>query len=276
MATEADAKFFAISSADLVSKWQGESEKLVKTLFELARGEEHSIIFIDEIDSMCGSRSEGESESSRRIKTEFLVQMQGVSNTMDGLLVLGATNVPWELDPAIRRRFEKRIYIPLPEADARAYMCKLNLGDTPNTLRDPEDFTIIGEQTDGCSGSDLSVVVREALMEPLRVCQQAKQFVPITQDGKEMLRPCVRYPNCPSCPMKLTTNGTQEKAAENQACRRCSARRMSLYDVQSDLLHVPPVDMEMFEHILERARSTVAPEELTRFEEWTEEFGQEG
>ena len=53
---------------------------------------------------------------------------------MDGLLVLGATNVPWELDPAIRRRFEKRIYIPLPEAHARAYMTKLNLGDTPNTL----------------------------------------------------------------------------------------------------------------------------------------------
>lgn len=72
-----------------VSKWQGESEKLVRNLFELAREHERSIIFIDEVDSMCGSRSEGENDSARRIKTEFLVQMQGVGNTHDGILVLG-------------------------------------------------------------------------------------------------------------------------------------------------------------------------------------------
>ncbi|CAN0571598.1 unnamed protein product, partial [Ectocarpus sp. 12 AP-2014] len=85
---------------------------------------------------MCGSRSEGENDSARRIKTEFLVQMQGVGNTHDGILVLGATNVPWELDPAMRRRFEKRIYIPLPEPEARSIMFKLHLGDTANTLTD--------------------------------------------------------------------------------------------------------------------------------------------
>ena len=68
-----------------MSKWQGESERLVKSLFEMARHEEHAIIFIDEIDSMCGSRSEGESDSTRRIKTEFLIQMQGVSNGHDGV-----------------------------------------------------------------------------------------------------------------------------------------------------------------------------------------------
>ena len=81
----------------------------------MARDQKPSIIFIDEIDSMCGSRSEGESDSTRRIKTEFLVQMQGVNSDMNGVLVLGATNVPWELDSAIRRRFQKRIYISLPE-----------------------------------------------------------------------------------------------------------------------------------------------------------------
>ncbi|CAN0544493.1 unnamed protein product, partial [Laminaria digitata] len=89
VATESDAVFFAVSSSDLVSKWQGESEKLVRNLFELAREHERSIIFIDEVDSMCGSRSEGENDSARRIKTEFLVQMQGVGNTHDGILVLG-------------------------------------------------------------------------------------------------------------------------------------------------------------------------------------------
>ena len=133
VATEADAAFLAVSSADLVSKWQGESERLVKNLFEMARAEEpralavgdeaqapalpqaraedHAIIFIDEIDSMCGSRSEGESDSTRRIKTQFLVEMQGVTSGHDGLLVLGATNVPWE---PIRRRAIARRALALP------------------------------------------------------------------------------------------------------------------------------------------------------------------
>mmetsp|Transcript_23429 Transcript_23429/g.17890 ORF Transcript_23429/g.17890 Transcript_23429/m.17890 type:complete len:88 (+) Transcript_23429:667-930(+) len=85
----------------------------------MARESKPAIVFVDEVDSLCGSRSDGENETSRRIKTEFLVQMNGVGTDMDGVLVLGATNVPWELDPAIRRRFEKRIYIPLPDLMAR-------------------------------------------------------------------------------------------------------------------------------------------------------------
>ena len=90
VATEANnSTFFSVSSSDLVSKWLGESEKLVKNLFELARENKPSIIFIDEVDSLCSSRSDNESESARRIKTEFLVQMQGVGNDNDGILVLG-------------------------------------------------------------------------------------------------------------------------------------------------------------------------------------------
>jgi len=108
VATEADSTFFSISSSDLVSKWLGESEKLVRSLFEMARESKPAIIFIDEIDSLCSSRSDSESESARRIKTEFLVQMNGVGNDTDGILVLAATNIPWALDSAIRRRFEKK------------------------------------------------------------------------------------------------------------------------------------------------------------------------
>lgn len=205
VATEANqATFFAASSSDLVSKWLGESEKLVKNLFELARQKERSIIFIDEVDSLCSSRSDNESESARRIKTEFLVQMQGtfpkldiylvrgfcqtcltntftyictigVGNNNENILVLGATNIPWVLDSAIRRRFEKRIYIPLPEKQARAGMFKLHLGNTAHCLTE-EDFKKLAASTEGYSGADISIIVRDALMQPIRQVQTATHF----------------------------------------------------------------------------------------------------
>lgn len=178
VATEANnSTFFSVSSSDLVSKWLGESEKLVKNLFQLAREHKPSIIFIDEVDSLCSSRSDNESESARRIKTEFLVQMQGVGNDNDGILVLGATNIPWVLDAAIRRRFEKRIYIPLPEAHARTAMFKLNMGTTRASLSE-DHYRQLGsdERTDGYSGADISLVVRDALMQPVRQVQNATHF----------------------------------------------------------------------------------------------------
>jgi vacuolar protein-sorting-associated protein 4 len=107
--------------------------------------------------------------------------MQGVGNDMDGVLVLGATNVPWELDNAIRRRFEKRIYISLPDAAARAGIFKIRTGKTKNTLIE-SDWVVLGEEAEGYSGSDIAVVVKEALMMPVRRCQTAKMFVQ-TADG---------------------------------------------------------------------------------------------
>lgn len=114
----------------------------------MARKTKPSVIFIDEIDSMLSARSEGDNEASRRIKTEFLVQMQGVGKDDDGILVLGATNIPWDLDPAVRRRFQKKIYIPLPDETARYVMFKLNLGDTPNNMEE-DDLKDLASLTDG-------------------------------------------------------------------------------------------------------------------------------
>lgn len=258
VATEANnSTFFSVSSSDLVSKWLGESEKLVKNLFELARQHKPSIIFIDEVDSLCSSRSDNESESARRIKTEFLVQMQGVGNDMDGILVLGATNIPWVLDAAIRRRFEKRIYIPLPEELARLAIFKLHMGNTRHTLSDA-DLRKLAAQTEGYSGADISIVVRDALMQPVRLVQTATHF-------KRVRGPS---PTDPSLIVDdlLTPCSPGEKGAIE----------MNWMDVPGDKLHEPPVTMNDVLKSLSTSKPTVNSEDLKKLDKFTEDFGQEG
>lgn len=256
VATEAKATFFSVSSSDLLSKWLGESEKLVRELFNLGRQNKPSIIFIDEVDSLCSSRSDSESESARRVKTEFLVQMNGVGKDMDGLLVLAATNIPWALDPAIRRRFEKRIYISLPDEGARAKMFAINLGDTQTTLT-KEDLRDLAAKTDGYSGSDIAVVVREALMEPVRMVQNATCF-------KRLIGPD-RH------------NDTQQR----EYWLPCSPGdpdgvELSWMDIDGDSLLEPPVTYNHFLKAIKTTRPTVNSDDLTKQVQFTEEFGQEG
>uniref|UniRef100_A0A674GB83 vesicle-fusing ATPase n=1 Tax=Taeniopygia guttata TaxID=59729 RepID=A0A674GB83_TAEGU len=257
VATEANnSTFFSVSSSDLVSKWLGESEKLVKNLFQLARENKPSIIFIDEIDSLCGSRSENESEAARRIKTEFLVQMQGVGVDNEGILVLGATNIPWVLDSAIRRRFEKRIYIPLPEDHARAAMFKLHLGSTPNDLKD-SDYRELGKRTDGYSGADISIIVRDALMQPVRKVQSATHF-------KKVKGPSVSDPNTMVDLFTPCSPGDPE------------ATEMTWMEVPGDKLLEPRVSMADMLRSLASTKPTVNEQDLEKLKKFTEDFGQEG
>lgn len=117
--------------------------------------------------------------SMKRVCISYILHfywfLQGVGTDNDQVLVLAATNIPWSLDPAIRRRFEKRIYIPLPEANERANMFKANLGSTSHVLSQ-KDFTILGQKSEGYSGADINIVVREALMMPVRKVQSATHF----------------------------------------------------------------------------------------------------
>lgn len=159
-AGESDCTFLSVSSSDLMSKYQGESERLIKTLFQMARDAKPSIIFIDEIDSLCGTRGEGQSESSRRVLTEFLVQMQGVGNDMKGVLVLGATNLPWGLDSAIRRRFVKRVLIPLPESEARKQIITMTLKNSMEIT--PEQLEECAAKTEGYNASDVVNMLNDA------------------------------------------------------------------------------------------------------------------
>ncbi|KAI3789695.1 hypothetical protein L2E82_02498 [Cichorium intybus] len=174
VATECGTTFFNVSSATLASKWRGESERMVRCLFDLARSYAPSTIFIDEIDSLCTSRgASGEHESSRRVKSEVLVQVDGVSNTgtnEDGsrkiVMVLAATNFPWDIDEALRRRLEKRIYIPLPNFDSRKELIKINL----RTVQVAADVDIddVARRTEGYSGDDLTNVCRDASLNGMR------------------------------------------------------------------------------------------------------------
>ncbi|PIA41602.1 hypothetical protein AQUCO_02200208v1 [Aquilegia coerulea] len=168
VATECKTTFFNISASSIVSKWRGDSEKLVKVLFELARHHAPSTIFLDEIDAIISQRGEGRSEheASRRLKTELLVQMDGLTKTKDLVFVLAATNLPWELDAAMLRRLEKRILVPLPEPEARRGMFEELLPSVCNEETLPYDLLV--EKTEGYSGSDIRLVCKEAAMQPLR------------------------------------------------------------------------------------------------------------
>lgn len=175
-ATESSATFYFVSSADLVSKWVGESERFVKQLFQMARETVPSIIFIDEIDSLCSTRKDSDNESSTRIKTEFLQQMQGIASPKDGILVLGATNLPWNLDAAILRRFQLRINIPLPDREARVQAFKIHLVNVPHTITE-EQFQWLGSKTGQFfSQSDIKVIVQDAKFEATRLLRKARVF----------------------------------------------------------------------------------------------------
>jgi SpoVK/Ycf46/Vps4 family AAA+-type ATPase len=168
VATESRSTFFSISASSLTSKFLGESEKLVRALFSLAKSLAPSIIFVDEIDSLLSARSgSGEHEATRRIKTEFLIQWSDLQRAAAGreqsekekergdasrVLVLAATNLPWAIDEAARRRFVRRQYIPLPEDETRAVQLRTLLGHQKHGL-DEEDIQRLVDLTDGMCSS---------------------------------------------------------------------------------------------------------------------------
>lgn len=212
----------------------------------MARENKPSIIFIDEIDALCGPRGEGESEASRRIKTELLVQMDGVGKDSKGVLILGATNIPWQLDAAIRRRFQRRVHISLPDLPARIKMFELAVGNTPCELK-AADYRKLAELSEGYSGSDIAIAVQDALMQPVRLIQTATHYKR-TADNK--WTPC--------------SPGDPE------------AKEMSWTEIDGDDLAEPPLRLKDFVKAIKGSRPTVSKEDLDRNSEWTKEFGSEG
>lgn len=234
VASQVKATFFNISPSILMSKFLGDSEKMVRALFDTARYYAPSIIFIDEVDALTTARGTGgESEASLRVKNELLGQIDGVgSGSADPtkiVLVLGATNRPWSLDEAFRRRFEKRVYIPLPDFVARAALFQLLMKGKP--VDASLNYDVLALKTEGYSGADVASICKDVLMAPMR-----KMAARMRGDG------------VPIADMKsyMTSRGLQ----------------------------LDPVSMPDFESALRRIHSSVGnADERKRLEDWSAEFG---
>nr|CAD7407909.1 unnamed protein product [Timema poppensis] len=172
VATEGKTSFFNVSASSLVSKWRGESEKMVRALFEAARRQAPSTIFLDELDALASRRGcPGEHEASRRLAAEILVQMDGLmSRSKDQVFLLAATNIPWELDVAILRRFEKKVHVSLPNEDECLKMIQKYLPPVING--DPEvtsevDYDYLVKYVAGYSGSDIKTACKEMIYKSM-------------------------------------------------------------------------------------------------------------
>jgi ATP-dependent 26S proteasome regulatory subunit len=184
IAQECNARFFSISASSLTSKWFGQGEKMVRTLFAVCRYLQPCVLFFDEIDSILTSRQEGEQEAGRRIKTELLIQMDGINASVTnnnnnnnnnnpnapsiGLIVIGATNLPKELDQAAFRRLPKRLYVPLPGFAARQELISRLLLREKHHALSQDDIKIVARRTRGYSAADMTQVCTEAAMVALR------------------------------------------------------------------------------------------------------------
>ncbi|KAF0694684.1 Aste57867_14454 [Aphanomyces stellatus] len=239
VANVCNSTFFNVSASTLASKYRGESEKMVRILFEMARYYSPAIIFMDEIDAIAGARGGAEEhESSRRVKTELLVQINGVGSgeksdvENNRVMVLAATNLPWQIDEAMRRRLTKRVYIPLPDINGRRALFHLNLKRVD--VAPDVNYDTLATQTEGYSGDDICGVCETAKMFPVK-----RLYTP--EFMKELAL------------KKSQGIGDDEiKAMEKNG----------LVVTMNDILMA-----------LENVSKSVGQDQLVRFQKWEEEFG---
>lgn len=249
IATECSATFFNISAATLTSKYVGDGEKLVRALFSVARKLQPSIIFIDEIDSLLSERNTGEHEASRRLKTEFLVEFDGLPSNLesDKIVVLGATNRPQELDEAALRRFTKRVYVALPDQSTREHLIRKLLSKQGCALSDIA-VTNLAACTKGYSGSDLTALAKDAALEPIR--------------GEYLQRSLSSLSICFEL-LKLSAIITIWIVSE-----------IDVEQVKNlDLKEIRSITEKDFMNSLKRIRCSVAPQSILAYERWAKKYG---
>jgi transitional endoplasmic reticulum ATPase len=167
VACELDATMFVISPAQLMSKWVGEAEQNVRRLFDAAEAESKAVIFIDEVEALVPKRRGQQSTVMQRVVPQILQELEGFDRRADrALLFLGATNEPWSLDVAMMRpgRLDSKVYVPLPDAEARFKLFEIYLGGRP--LDDGVDFARLVELTAGYSGADIKAIAARSASRP--------------------------------------------------------------------------------------------------------------
>jgi SpoVK/Ycf46/Vps4 family AAA+-type ATPase len=207
VANECNAGFLAIGIAEILSTWLGESERNLALMFEKARAQKPCVMFFDELDALAYARSKASSDTSRKIVNEFLSQLDGFDNQNDQVLILAATNMPWDVDPAMKRpgRFARQVFVPPPDAVARARIIELALESVPHGTVDAPAIARVTEQY---SGADVDALVERAkeyvLTEYLETRREreitqedlvraAAELVPTTQDWLRTARNLVKY-----------------------------------------------------------------------------------
>jgi katanin p60 ATPase-containing subunit A1 len=209
VAARFNTTFFNVRCSSLASKWRGDSEKLIRLLFQLARANAPATIFLDEADAFLSERgASSEHEASRRCKAELLVQLDGLESRNGGggggadgdaesagdtILFLASTNLPWTLDPAVLRRFHKRILVHLPEEEERLGILTSCLRTEATNPPGREQLSRLARDTKNYSGSDLTMVCREATLAALRAAPADSSRLDITLElllqAKERVKP---------------------------------------------------------------------------------------
>jgi vacuolar protein-sorting-associated protein 4 len=172
-ATRSGYAFIEVRSSGIFQKGFGDAERAIRDKFAEARANAPCILFIDEVDSFCSKRREDEHEATRRIKDEMLQELNGVSH---GVVVIGATNHPWELDDAFHRRFPSKIYIPLPEFQDRVKLFQLCISKGASRITH-EDLRVFAERTAGYSNDEIKTVCNTACNALLRKVREATHFI---------------------------------------------------------------------------------------------------
>jgi SpoVK/Ycf46/Vps4 family AAA+-type ATPase len=181
VANECNASFLAIGISEILSMWQGESERNLALMFEKARAQKPCVMFFDELDALAFARSKASSDVSRKIVNEFLSQLDGFDNQNEQVLILAATNMPWDVDPAMKRpgRFARQVFVPPPDVMARARIIELALESVPH---DPVDAQAIAQVTEQYSGADVDALVERAKEYVLSEYLETRRERAITQE----------------------------------------------------------------------------------------------
>lgn len=189
-AGQVNARFISVGLSDILDMWVGNSEKNLHNIFEIARQNTPCVLFFDEIDALGASRSDMKQSSGRHLINQFLQELDGIDGNNEGVLILGATNTPWHLDSAFRRpgRFDRIIFIPPPDTDARESILKLKLKNKPV---ESIDYKSLASKIENYSGADIEAIIDIAIEEKLE--DSFKDGIPKPLSTKDILNAAKKH-----------------------------------------------------------------------------------